>query len=173
MALSEEEAAKILEISKGASVVEITAAYKKKALVAHPDKGGNPEQFRRIQQAKEKLVSIAELNSKPVSAEMITEEDVKGVIVPDASFFLLEHEKEFREWRKPNMKIMSRLTANHRNKETEMVIDYCKMGYGGSYQSIESYIRDVAGITSPYHMNERVVNIKRIIETFMEYQSKK
>merc|ERR1712137_982498 len=34
---------------------EVRAAYKKKVLEAHPDKGGSPEEFRAVQQAYEKL----------------------------------------------------------------------------------------------------------------------
>jgi len=45
----------ILGITPGASADDIRAAYKKKALETHPDKGGNPEQFRVVREAYEAL----------------------------------------------------------------------------------------------------------------------
>jgi DnaJ-class molecular chaperone len=40
-----------LGINKGASDAEIKKAYRKAAIVHHPDKGGDPEQFKKIQGA--------------------------------------------------------------------------------------------------------------------------
>jgi DnaJ homolog subfamily A member 2 len=45
----------ILNIPRGASEEEIKKAYKKLAMKNHPDKGGDPEQFKRIQGAYERL----------------------------------------------------------------------------------------------------------------------
>jgi len=45
----------ILGITPGASADDIRAAYKKKALETHPDKGGNPEQFRVVREAYDAL----------------------------------------------------------------------------------------------------------------------
>lgn len=42
---------KVLGISKDASVSEVRAAYREKARRAHPDKGGDPKEFCRIQKA--------------------------------------------------------------------------------------------------------------------------
>jgi len=41
----------VLGINKGASVSEVRAAYREKARRAHPDKGGDPKEFCRIQKA--------------------------------------------------------------------------------------------------------------------------
>ena len=48
---------KTLGVSIGASQNEIKQAYRKLVLKAHPNKGGDPEDFKRIQAAYEKLSS--------------------------------------------------------------------------------------------------------------------
>jgi DnaJ-class molecular chaperone len=45
----------VLGIQPGASEDEIKKAYRKKAMKHHPDKGGNPEEFKKIQGAYDKL----------------------------------------------------------------------------------------------------------------------
>ncbi len=45
----------VLGVSKGADANEIRKAYRRLALEHHPDKGGDPEQFKRIQKAYEVL----------------------------------------------------------------------------------------------------------------------
>jgi len=46
---------KVLGVEKGASATEIKKAFRKKALRMHPDKGGDPEEFKKIQAAYEVL----------------------------------------------------------------------------------------------------------------------
>lgn len=45
----------ILEITKNASQDDVKKAYRKKVLICHPDKGGDSEVFKKIQQAYEVL----------------------------------------------------------------------------------------------------------------------
>ena len=45
----------LLGVSEIASTLEIHAAFRRKALLHHPDKGGNPEAFRQIRDAQETL----------------------------------------------------------------------------------------------------------------------
>jgi DnaJ domain len=45
----------VLGIEPGASSAEVRAAYKRRALVAHPDQGGSDEAFRAVQRAYERL----------------------------------------------------------------------------------------------------------------------
>lgn len=46
----------ILEIKPGSSKEEITKAFRKKAMKFHPDKGGDPNVFKKIVDAKEYLL---------------------------------------------------------------------------------------------------------------------
>src|SRR6056300_605110 len=41
----------ILGVSKNASEKEIRSAYKKKSMQHHPDRGGNEEQFKKVNEA--------------------------------------------------------------------------------------------------------------------------
>ena len=45
----------LLGLSPGATLEEIKRAYKKRALETHPDRGGDPDVFRRVQRAFERL----------------------------------------------------------------------------------------------------------------------
>lgn len=47
------EWADILGVTASASIDEIADAYRRKALETHPDKGGDPEEFKRVQAAFE------------------------------------------------------------------------------------------------------------------------
>lgn len=47
----------ILDLPNGASEEEIKKAYKKKAMKHHPDKGGDPAEFQKIQGAYESLMN--------------------------------------------------------------------------------------------------------------------
>ena len=46
---------KILGVGRGADAEEIKKAYRKQALINHPDKGGDPEKFKLVQKAYEIL----------------------------------------------------------------------------------------------------------------------
>lgn len=52
---SSEDLYNILGVSRGASTDEIRKAYKDKAKVMHPDRGGNADDFKKIQEAHEIL----------------------------------------------------------------------------------------------------------------------
>ena len=45
----------VLGLTHGASIDEVKKAYRKLAMIHHPDKGGNPEDFKKITQAYEIL----------------------------------------------------------------------------------------------------------------------
>ncbi|CAJ1334572.1 unnamed protein product, partial [Effrenium voratum] len=45
----------LLQVSRSASGAEIRSAYRRGALLTHPDKGGNPEEFKKVVAAFEVL----------------------------------------------------------------------------------------------------------------------
>ena len=53
--VSKEE--KVLGLKRSSSQEEIKKAFRKKALETHPDKGGNVEDFRKVREAYECLIS--------------------------------------------------------------------------------------------------------------------
>ncbi|KAL3917890.1 MAG: hypothetical protein SGPRY_006224, partial [Prymnesium sp.] len=54
-ALPSESAEQVLGVAKGASPSEIRAAYRARVLAAHPDKGGSPVEFQRIERAYRRI----------------------------------------------------------------------------------------------------------------------
>merc|ERR1711941_184210 len=65
--LENEPPEEVLGIRKGASASEIRAAYRERALVAHPDKGGDAQTFCRLRRAYLALSASSEVD--PVVAE--------------------------------------------------------------------------------------------------------
>src|SRR3990167_10671623 len=59
-----------LEISVGASPEEIKRAFHRLAKIHHPDKGGNPEKFKRISRA------YAELQKVPTFENFFDQQEV-------------------------------------------------------------------------------------------------
>ena len=53
----ENENYSVLGLKKSASQEDIKSAFRGKALETHPDKGGDPEEFRKVREAYECLVS--------------------------------------------------------------------------------------------------------------------
>jgi len=49
----------VLGLQRTASAAQIHAAYRRRALVTHPDKGGNPDDFRRVVAAFEELADAS------------------------------------------------------------------------------------------------------------------
>lgn len=54
-ALPSESAEQVLGVAKGASPSEVRAAYRARVLAAHPDKGGSPVEFQRIERAYRRI----------------------------------------------------------------------------------------------------------------------
>lgn len=75
----------ILEISTTATQEEIKHAFKKKAMIHHPDRGGDKEQFRKIAEAYEKLrkntvVPIIETPStRLVNVGLTVKQQIEGI----------------------------------------------------------------------------------------------
>lgn len=53
--IRETEYYETLGIDRSASAVDIKKAYRKRAMESHPDKGGNAEEFKKLQEAYEVL----------------------------------------------------------------------------------------------------------------------
>ena len=46
----------VLGLKRSASDEDIKQAFREKALITHPDKGGDPEEFRKVREAYENLI---------------------------------------------------------------------------------------------------------------------
>jgi DnaJ-class molecular chaperone len=55
---------KILNISHHATLEDVKSAYKKKALLTHPDRGGNSEEFNKINTAYETIINNQKHNTQ-------------------------------------------------------------------------------------------------------------
>lgn len=49
---------KVLEVERDASLADIKKAYRRRAMLLHPDKGGDPEDFKKLSQAYEILSDV-------------------------------------------------------------------------------------------------------------------
>ncbi len=58
---------RVLGVAEGASKADIRAAYRQKARVLHPDKGGDPNAFLKVQRAYRELVKGEDRNIRPLS----------------------------------------------------------------------------------------------------------
>ena len=47
----------VLGVPEGATLGEIRSAYRARALATHPDHGGEPDEFRAVKRAYERLVA--------------------------------------------------------------------------------------------------------------------
>jgi hypothetical protein len=54
--LEEDENYSVLGLKRSASDEDIKQAFREKALLCHPDKGGDPEDFRKVREAYENLI---------------------------------------------------------------------------------------------------------------------
>ena len=59
-----EECHETLQIRKGATIAQITDAYKQRALIHHPDKGGSKEAFQNLKRARDELIKYTEKKNK-------------------------------------------------------------------------------------------------------------
>ena len=48
----------LLGLAPGATAVQVAQAYRKKALVAHPNKGGDPAQFKKLTDARDTILKL-------------------------------------------------------------------------------------------------------------------
>lgn len=54
----------ILGVEPGASVAAIRAAFRQRALVTHPDRGGDPDEFRALRRAHDEALARGERKAK-------------------------------------------------------------------------------------------------------------
>lgn len=59
----------ILDVAEGATPTEIKRAYRAKALLTHPDRGGDPDAFRAVQRAFEEALARQRPRRRAPSAE--------------------------------------------------------------------------------------------------------
>lgn len=78
--MNRNECFKILNIDNNASINDINKAYKKMALIHHPDKGGELEKFNKIKQAYEFLTKPNEPPTNMFNTNMNNNEDLINII---------------------------------------------------------------------------------------------
>lgn len=72
------EAYSILGVERDASFAELKAAYRRRALATHPDRGGDPRGFIRVQAAYEIVCGF--LNEPMVETDIPVPEELRGLI---------------------------------------------------------------------------------------------
>jgi hypothetical protein len=103
---ADEKYYKILELPKTASIEDVKKAHKKMALLHHPDKGGDVEKFREIQEAYENIVEEeeegAEETEDGIDASEVndetgeeTKDETYAAKIDAALKYLKEHETEY------------------------------------------------------------------------------
>jgi hypothetical protein len=106
--VTEEKYYKVLDVTPAADEDEVRHAYKRLVLIHHPDKNGNVEKFRQVQEAHDKIMETFdhddedEINENAIDASEVDEET--GDETKDATYmekiesafkYLKEHEKEY------------------------------------------------------------------------------
>jgi len=61
----------ILEVNENASEEEIKKSYRRLVLIHHPDKGGDPEKFKKISEAYEALINKNDVNLNTVNLNTV------------------------------------------------------------------------------------------------------
>lgn len=84
---------KVLGVAKGAKPEEVRAAYKEKAKLSHPDRGGSPEAFCRLQQAYLALTTEQSSGSKAPGGPLLALPSPE-----DRDFDLKEHRALIESW---------------------------------------------------------------------------
>ncbi|KAH8074162.1 hypothetical protein JL720_10717 [Aureococcus anophagefferens] len=84
------EAAALLGVGEAATAEELKKAYKRKALRAHPDKGGSKEQFQRLAEAYKCLADAREGAAAAATAD-VDDDDWAAEIFQSVFTFNLHH----------------------------------------------------------------------------------
>ena len=89
-AMNRAEAAALLGVGEAATAEELKKAYKRKALRAHPDKGGSKEQFQRLAEAYKCLADAREGAAAAATAD-VDDDDWAAEIFQSVFTFNLHH----------------------------------------------------------------------------------
>ncbi|KAH8051005.1 hypothetical protein JL722_11041 [Aureococcus anophagefferens] len=84
------EAAALLGVGEAATAEELKKAYKRKALRAHPDKGGSKEEFQRLAEAYKCLADAREGAAAAATAD-VDDDDWAAEIFQSVFTFNLHH----------------------------------------------------------------------------------
>ena len=90
MAMTRAEALALLGVGEEATADELKKAYKRKALRAHPDKGGSKEQFQRLAEAYKCLADAREGAAAAATAD-VDDDDWAAEIFQSVFTFNLHH----------------------------------------------------------------------------------
>jgi curved DNA-binding protein CbpA len=117
--MTRSEAYSILGVPSSATADELKKAYRKKAMVHHPDKGGNAEEFKKVNNAYH-LISTGKTSHNYSSSTGTSEsdmtpemEEILKMVAIALAFYLVK--KHFGKTRRP------RYSSTRRERRKEVV----------------------------------------------------
>lgn len=149
----------VLELKNNASIDQIKAAYRKLAMIYHPDKGGDVEKFRQISEAYQ-ILSDPQLRKKYDQSNVRPEVD----LIPPLKFFAQSFGQWLNQYPVMNMifndscqQVLRELNSNHDNFLAQLIIRGLNPNASKPWRIERDLYADLADIyygrSVPYQIN--------------------